>query len=57
MYKTWYVKKKEFETYLKKYAPKPRPYKQTTSVVHLEDSKQTPEESLLDALGLLKRDN
>ena len=57
MYRTWYAKKKEFETYLKKYAPKPRPYKQTTSVVHLEDAKQTPEERLLDALGLLKRDN
>lgn len=57
MYKTWYAKKKEFEAYLKKYAPKPRPYKQTTSVVHLEDTKQTPEERLLDALGLSKSNN
>lgn len=36
MYKTWYVKKKDYKKYMKKYAPKPRPYRQKTSVVPVE---------------------
>ena len=37
MYKTWYVKKKDYRKYMKKYAPKPRPYRQMTSVVPVEE--------------------
>lgn len=53
MYKTWYVKKKDFKAYLKKYNPKPRPYRQITSVVHLSDiqNQKTAEEKLLEAIG------
>ena len=36
MFKTWYVKKKDYKKYMKKYAPKPRPYRQKTSVVPVE---------------------
>ena len=36
LYKTWYVKKKDYRKYIKKYAPKPRPYRQSTSVVSVE---------------------
>lgn len=37
LFHTWYVKKKNFEAYLNKYKPQPRPYRQTTSVYKGED--------------------
>ena len=45
MFRTWYVKEKDYRRYLKKYAPKPRPYRQTTSVVPYEELNADPKES------------
>lgn len=45
MFRTWYVKEKDYRRYLKKYAPKPRPYRQTTSVVSYEELNADPKES------------
>ena len=46
MFKTWYVKRSDFEDYLRKYKPQPRPKKQTTEVIQLGNG-MTPEEKLL----------
>ena len=48
MFKTWYVKKKDFEAYLINYNPKPRLNRQTTRVVKGEDISR--EQKLLDAI-------
>lgn len=47
VFHTWYAKESDFKTYLEKYSPKPRPYRQTSTVVKI-----SPEEKLLkDILG------
>ena len=45
VFKTWYAKKEDFDTYLERYAPKPRPYRQTNKVFKL-----SPEEKFLNAV-------
>ena len=37
MFKTWYVKKEDFQSFLDRYKPRPHPQRQTSSVYHFED--------------------
>lgn len=38
LFKTWYVKKKDFQAFIDRYQPRPHPKRQSSSVYHFEDS-------------------